>query len=90
MEEWDAVRNLPHSFQGTFNHFNTDHYRYWMLSSLRKVAAFGNASATDDKGVMVKITFSQAPILTFGLRLAAHQKAGARRAKGSARAKGAE
>jgi hypothetical protein len=74
--EWDAVKNLPNPFQGTFNHINTDHYRYWMSSSLRKVSAFGNANATDTEGIIVKITFSQDPLLKFALRLAAHQKPG--------------
>lgn len=74
--EWDAVRNLPNPFQGTFNHINTDHYRYWMSSSLRKVTAFGNANAADAEGIVVKITFSQDPINLFRARLAAHQKPG--------------
>lgn len=74
--EWNAVRNLPNPFQGTFNHINTDHYRYWMSSSLRKVTAFGNANAADAEGIIVKITFSQDPINVFRARLAAHQKPG--------------
>lgn len=74
--EWAAVKDLRNPFQGTFDYTNTDNYRYWMSSSLRKVQAFGNANAADDGGVIVKITFSEDPIVTFRAHLAAHQQPG--------------
>jgi hypothetical protein len=74
--EWAAVRNLPNPFKGTFDYTNADNYRYWMSSSLRKVQAFGNENAVDDGGVIVKITFSEDPIVKFRARLACHQQPG--------------
>jgi hypothetical protein len=74
--EWNAVRQLANPFQGTFNYMNTEDYRYWMSSSLRKVQAFGNRNAADAGGIIVRIVFNADPIVRFAANLAPHQMTG--------------
>jgi hypothetical protein len=61
-------------FAATFAYTNTDNYRYWVSSSLKKVEAFGNENAADNGDVIVRITFKSSPLTKFSIK--AHQERG--------------
>jgi hypothetical protein len=61
-------------FAATFAYTNTDNYRYWVSSSLKKVEAFGNENAADNGDVIVRIIFKSSPLTKFTIK--AHQERG--------------
>jgi hypothetical protein len=71
-----CTKNKDFSFEPTFKYTDTDLYRYWMSSSLKKVQAFGNENKADDGDVIVQFTFSHSLTDAFESKLRPHQQKG--------------
>lgn len=83
--EYAAIKGMAEPFTKTFAYTDTDNYRYFISSSLKKVEKFGNANETSSGGVIIKLKFRR-DLRKTDLVISPHQILGAGQAPKAAAA----